>query len=215
MSDISTDNAIKFWEKVHVKINRNDIIIDNWLDKFEDIIDKCNLPILDLGCGTGNDTLYLVKKNKKVVACDISQNAITNIKNNIPEVLLATRLDMKNGLPFTDNYFGIVISDLSLHYFTEKHTYQIINDIKRILSKEGYLFVRVNSVEDVNHGAGQGKEIEHHLYETNDKRIKRFFDEEDIKHFFKDFKIEYINEEIMTRYKLQKKLYVVSVKNNK
>ena len=215
MSDISTDNAIKFWEKVHVKINRNDIIIDNWLDKFEDIIDKCNLPILDLGCGTGNDTLYLVKKNKKVVACDICQNAITNIKNNIPEVLLATRLDMKNGLPFTDNYFGIVISDLSLHYFTEKDTYKILNDIKRILSKEGYLFVRVNSVEDVNHGAGQGKEIEHHLYETNDKRIKRFFDEEDIKHFFKDFKIEYINEEIMTRYKLQKKLYVVSVKNNK
>ena len=89
---------------------------------------------------------------------------------------------------------------------------EILNEIRRILTVGGRLIFRVNSVNDVNHGAGQGNEIEHHLYETSDKRLKRFFDEKDIKFFFKDFDIEYLNEEIMTRYKLEKRLYRVCVR---
>ena len=98
----------------------------------------------------------------------------------------------------------IIIADLCLHYFKEKDTFELLNEIRRILTVGGRLIFRVNSVNDVNHGAGQGNEIEHHLYETSDKRLKRFFDEKDIKFFFKDFDIEYLNEEIMTRYKLEK-----------
>jgi hypothetical protein len=70
----------------------------------------------------------------------------------------------------------------------------------------------VNSVNDVNHGAGRGIEIEPHLYETESGTIKRYFDEADIKRFFKDYDIEYLNEESMGRYKLEKKLYVVCVR---
>ena len=106
-----------------------------------------------------------------------------------------------------DNSFDVVIADLSLHYFREEDTFKILNDIKRILTNDGYLIFRVNSINDVNHGAGEGNEIEHHLYETSDKRLKRFFDEEDVKHFFKDFDIKYLNEEVMTRYELEKRLY--------
>ena len=76
-----------------------------------------------------------------------------------------------------------------------------------ILGKKILLIFRVNSINDVNHGAGEGIEIEHHLYKTSDKRLKRFFDEKDIKYFFKDFDIEFLNEEIMTRYELEKRLY--------
>ena len=94
----------------------------------------------------------------------------------------------------------------------EKDTFELLNEIRRILTVGGRLIFRVNSVNDVNHGAGQGNEIEHHLYETSDKRLKRFFDEKDIKFFFKGFDIEYLNEEIMTRYKLEKRLYRVCVK---
>ena len=71
-------------------------------------------------------------------------------------------------------------------------TFELLNEIRRILTVGGRLIFQVNSVNDVNHGAGQGNEIEHHLYETSDKRLKRFFDEKDIKFFFKDFDIEYI-----------------------
>ena len=114
--------------------------------------------------------------------------------------------------PFEDESFEVVIADLCLHYFTEKDTFGIIDEIKRILLPGGHLILRVNSINDVNHGAGKGTEIEKHLFETDDKRLKRFFDDEDIRYFFKDFEIEYMNEEIMSRYKLEKRLYRVCVR---
>ena len=182
------------------------------MDKFETIIDSCSTPILDLGCGSGNDTLYLINKNKQVISCDQSSNAINNIKKNFPEVYDTKCFNMLDGMPFDNNSFELIIADLCLHYFKEKDTFELLNEIRRILTVGGRLIFRVNSVNDVNHGAGQGNEIDHHLYETSDKRLKRFFDEKDIKFFFKDFDIEYLNEEIMTRYKLEKRLYRVCVR---
>ena len=41
---------------------------------------------------------------------------------------------------------------------------------------------------------------------------QELLDDEDAKSFFKDFHIEYLNEEIMTRYELEKRLYRGCVK---
>ena len=40
---------------------------------------------------------------------------------------------MSKGLPFADNLTNIIISDLSLHYFTEQKTFEILEEIKRVL----------------------------------------------------------------------------------
>ena len=204
------DNAYEFWNGIHKDAERSAIKTDDWLDIFEDIITASSKPVLDLGCGGGNDTLYLIGKGKDVISCDQSQNAIANIIKNFPEVKDAKCFNMLDGLPFEDDSFEVVIADLCLHYFTEKDTFEILSQIKRILVPGGHLILRVNSVNDVHHGAGEGREIEHHLYETDSKMIKRFFDEEDIRYFFKDFDIEYLNEEVMKRYSHEKYLYRVS-----
>lgn len=64
------ENSLEYWDNIHSKYERNEIKLDDWLDKFETIIDSCSTPILDLGCGSGNDTLYLINKNKQVISCD-------------------------------------------------------------------------------------------------------------------------------------------------
>ena len=207
MSSIEIDNSLKYWDNLHKEYNRNDIKLDDWLVDFDSLIISCKTPILDLGCGSGNDTLYLINKGKQVISCDQSSNAISNIKKNFPEVYDTKCFNMLDGMPFDNNSFELIIADLCLHYFREKDTLKILNEIRRILVEGGHLIFRLNSMNDVNHGAGKGNEIEKHLYETDDKRLKRFFTEEDIRYFFKDFEIEYLNEEIMTRYKLEKRLY--------
>ena len=66
---------------------------------------------------------------------------------------------MTKGLPFADNFTDLMICDLNLHYFTEKTTFEILQEIKRVLKPGGILLFRVNSTKDVNHGAGEGKKL--------------------------------------------------------
>lgn len=209
------NKANQRWDSVHQNYDRSDIKYDDWLDLFDRAIVHCKTPIIDLGCGSGNDTLYLIEKGKIVIPCDYSKKAIENIKNNFPEVQRAECFDMSKGLPFEDNFTDVIIADLSLHYFLEQKTMEILEEIKRVLKPNGILLYRVNSVKDVNHGARQGKEVENHLYETTDGRLKRFFDEKDIKEYFAGWESLYLHEETMGRYKKEKILWKGAVKVNK
>ena len=102
---------------------------------------------------------------------------------------------------------------MSLHYFNEATTKDILREIKRALKKDAYLIGRVNSLNDVNYGANQGEEVEKHYYLTKDG-YKRFFDEADIKYYFSDFHIEHCREESMLRYGAEKRTLEFCVHKN-
>ena len=198
---------VEYRQKIHTAQGRDEIKTDGWLDVFAHVIDDCRTPILDLGCGSGNDALYLIEKNKQVISCDISDVAVENVRKNLPELLDAKCFDMLDGLPFEDGSFDLVIADLCLHYFSEKDTFGILDEIRRVLVPGGRLIARVNSTKDVNYGAGKGDEIERHFYKLDGGDTKRFFDEKDVRYFLKDYESEYINEETMTRYVLEKVVF--------
>ncbi|MDE7404149.1 MAG: class I SAM-dependent methyltransferase [Lachnospiraceae bacterium] len=208
------ERSLEHWNKVHNSYKRAEIKTDNWLEDFSRIISSCSTPIIDLGCGSGNDTLYLIQKGKKVISCDQSPNAISNIKSNFPEVFDTRCFNMLDGFPFDDHSTELIIADLCLHYFREKDTFNIINEIKRVLSPDGHLILRVNSINDINYGAGRGIEIEKHLFMTDDNRLKRFFCDDDLQYFFRGFKFLYSKEETMNRHDLEKRLYKVCLKKS-
>ena len=82
------ENSLQYWDQIHEDqhYNRDAIKVDDWLDRFEDIIDRSSFPILDLGCGGGNNTLYQINKGKSVIACDQSEKAVAMIQKNFPEI---------------------------------------------------------------------------------------------------------------------------------
>lgn len=205
--NIGSEIGKEYWNQWYEKDTRDSIIYDDWLDDFYEYIKDCETPIIDLGCGSGNDTKWLIENGKEVIPCDYSIKAIEKIKINFPELDRIECFDMKKGLPFEDDFTDIVIADLSLHYFEAEDTKNILNEIKRVLRKDGILMFRVNSTKDVNHGAGEGEEIERHFYKMQDGMYKRFFDKEDIEYFFTDWKCLCIKEEQMTRYEKVKELW--------
>ena len=73
------------WDKVHSHYDRSQIKYDDWLDVFERAIKNCETPIIDLGCGSGNDTLYLIERGKKVIPCDYSKNEYIIFKRIFPK----------------------------------------------------------------------------------------------------------------------------------
>lgn len=188
---------------------------DLWLDKHSSILlESKDIPIIDLGCGLGNDSLYLTERGYKVISCDISEEAIDRIKEFVPSAQ-GIVLDMLDGLPFDRSSAKVIIADLSLHYFYWEETVGILREIGRVLTPNGYLLCRLNSTKDFNYNAGQGTIIEENYYSINDSMMKRFFDRKTIVQLFHEWDIQYINEYKMNRYELPKILWEVALNNYK
>jgi len=202
------------WNRYYKHCNDENIIYDNWLEIFNKRIVECESPIIDLGCGFGNNTKYLIECGKEVIACDYSGWAIEKVQKKF-SVVKTECFDITKEFPFENNFTDIIIADLVLHYFSETTTKKILDEIKRVLKKDGVLIFRVNSINDFNYGAQKGTEVEKHYYQTIKHGYKRFFDEEDIKKFFKDWEIIYAKEEEMNKLKKTKQVWIVSAKVKK
>lgn len=202
----------EYWNNVYNCIKNNNIIYDLWLDKYKDILEKSrDTNIIDLGCGSGNDSVYLNERNYKVISCDYSIEALNIVKRYIKNSNIV-EMDLTEKFPFGDSAAEIIIADLSLHYFDYDTTKNILNEIKRVLKPEGYLIARINIINDVNFKAGNGKEIERHFYLTKDG-YKRFFDYNDVKKYFGVFKIDKIEETVVKRYGADKKCFEILCRN--
>jgi SAM-dependent methyltransferase len=193
------ENEQERWNRIFETSEAKPPIYDDWLDKYSEVLKTSrDTPIIDLGCGFGNNSLYLYERGYQVISCDFAESALQRLSHFI--INPVTRLfDLRSRFPFEDGTAKIVIADLCLHYFSEAETIGIIAEIGRILSAGGWLYARVNSVNDVNYGAGEGILIEPYCYEQNGNR-KRFFDESSIRVFFAEWKIKALHEYEMSRY---------------
>ena len=206
---------VNIWNDLHKEFAKNNKPkYDEWLNEFELIISNVKTEIVDLGCGvTGNNTLYLLEKGKQVISCDFAEEALNVIKTIKGSKTLL--FDMLNTFPFEDNSTELVIADLSLHYFKEEDTKRIISEIKRILKPNGYLFFRVNSTNSTEYKKiidRRDEEIESNLFFSKNME-KRFFNENDINKYFKDFKIISLKEENMARWCPDKIIWKCAVQN--
>lgn len=199
-------NNKQFWNDIFKNIKEKKPKYDLWLDEYTDILEKTKEQyIIDLGCGCGGDTLYLIERGYSVIACDCSEEALNIINKFLPEVK-TIQMDISKTLPFEDESVAVMIADLSIHYFNEETTKNIIREIKRVLKSDGCLIGRVNSINDLNYGAGSGQEMEKNFYLT-EEGYKRFFSEEDIRYYFKDFVIEKCAEKSVMKYGNEKKSF--------
>lgn len=212
------ESYVEVWNKLHKDFATKNIVkYDDWLEEFDDIIKNVTTDIIDLGCGvTGNNTIYLLEKGKSVISCDFAEEALAVVEKISGAKTL--RFDMLEKFPFQDNFSELIIADLSLHYFRADDTYRIIEEIKRVLKPNGYLFVRVNSVNSTEYKRSLNdnniKEIEHNLFFANDME-KRFFDKQSIDEFFNNWKPICVREENMSRYNPDKIVWKLAFQNMK
>lgn len=189
-------------------------VYDNWLDEYREILDiNKEGPILDLGCGLGANTLYLKERGYEVLAADFSEEALKSIRKNIGNVR-TMNINMLHDFPLKDELFFVIIADLSLHYFDDQTTKNLMKEIKRVLKRGGVLLARVARIDDYNFGACEGEELEHHFY-FEGAYTKRFFDDEDVRKYFSLIGDVSYDECSMVRdeeeYSKEKKLYKVKV----
>jgi ubiquinone/menaquinone biosynthesis C-methylase UbiE len=93
----------------------------------------------------------LTKTNGTIFAFDFSGEAIKQAKKHYSVNAIIS--DIRDPLPYNTEQFEFIISDISLHYFSEKDTFVILMEIHRVLKPNGIMLVCLSSMKDKNHGA--------------------------------------------------------------
>jgi ubiquinone/menaquinone biosynthesis C-methylase UbiE len=170
-------NQKKHWNELHNKGN-----IDHYSNsptKFAEEVLKIVKPssgVLELGCGTGNDSIAFANAGHFILATDFSEVAIAKNSERFSDIpnLTFKVLDISQPIKLEDNQFDIVYARLSLHYFTDKITKKAFQEIHRVLKQDGFLCYICKSIKDPLYGTG--KQIEDDMFEYKG-HIRHFFSE--------------------------------------
>jgi ubiquinone/menaquinone biosynthesis C-methylase UbiE len=113
-----------------------------------------NSVVCDLGGGDGADSLHFLKNGHQVYLFDISDIGLEKAKSKVTEFGLKDKLttslvDLNSALiPSEDNFFDVLYARLSLHYFDQERTAEILKDVYRVLKQGGTAYIAVKSPED-------------------------------------------------------------------
>ena len=159
---------------------------DPWLDRWLPLAIQHagNQPVLEIGCGQGEDTVVLARAGLRVLAFDLSPAAVAIAKTRVPSARIECR-DTRSPFPLPAQGAGVVVASLSLHYFPWAETVSIVQRIQEVLAPGGLLLCRLNATDDRHFGACGHPEIEANFYQVNGEP-KRFFDAPSIAALFAD-----------------------------
>jgi SAM-dependent methyltransferase len=130
---------------------------NRWLEHWQTVLETSRYtPILELGCGGGQDARFLTGLGFAVIATDFSEEALKLTRRRAPEARLEN-VDLTRGLPFPEAAFRVIVASLSLHYFPWRQTLEILDDIRRCLEPYGHLLARFNSTRDPHYCAAENR----------------------------------------------------------
>lgn len=143
-----TDNIRRYWKeharydwcKARMEGNILEKVFYNLKIKYIlSLANFCNKRILDMGCGTGVNTMDFYRKSKKTVGIDISAWAVEKAKTKFKDIKFYVRDSEKTGFP--DNYFDIIVNTGLIQYL--KNPELTADEMHRILKPGGVAIVEV------------------------------------------------------------------------
>lgn len=164
---------------------------------FAEIVSKKLLPrqkLLELGCGNGRDSVYFAHLKHDVTASDFSEQVIEQNKQLFVECSeIFAVMDISNKFPYNDNSFDVVYASLSIHYFTDSKTREIINEVRRVL-KQGGIFAFACKTKDAVR-TQHATLIEKDLYVGGNGHALHVFSKDYVQELLRDgFHIEMLDE---------------------
>jgi ubiquinone/menaquinone biosynthesis C-methylase UbiE len=107
----------------------------------QDLTIHSDTKILDLCCGSGQTTQFLVKYSQDVTGLDASPLSLQRARKNVPEASYIEAFAEK--MPIADNLFDVVHTSAALHEMQPEQLRTIIHEVYRVL-KPGGVFTLVD-----------------------------------------------------------------------
>lgn len=95
--------------------------------------------VLDLCCGSGQTTQFLVKMSQNVTGLDASPLSLLRAKQNVPQAEYVEAFAEE--MPFADHEFDLVHTSVALHEMQPEQLREIIREVYRVLKPGGVFTV--------------------------------------------------------------------------
>ncbi len=106
-----------------------------------DLAIRPDTAVLDLCCGSGQTTRFLVRRSRQVTGLDASPRSLDRARRNVPQ---ATYVEaFAEAMPFPDAQFDLVHTSVALHEMEPDQLRQILKEACRVL-KSGGIFATID-----------------------------------------------------------------------
>lgn len=119
--------------------------------------------VLDLCCGSGQATAFLVQHSRDVTGLDASPLSLKRAQRNVPQAQYVEAWAEK--MPFLDNQFEVVHTSVALHEMEPSQLQQILKEVYRVL-KPGGVFTLIDLHSPTNPLFWPGLSLFMLLFET-------------------------------------------------
>jgi SAM-dependent methyltransferase len=99
--------------------------------------DVAGLSVLDLGCGGGEHSLWLLEHGARVVALDSSEKMVQLARRRLSPDVDVRLHDLREPLPLQKESFDLVFSSLTMHYVREWEP--LLREFRRVARPGGAL----------------------------------------------------------------------------
>jgi len=182
------------WNKIAQLYENKFMDLDLYNDTYDifcNSLKKRDASILEIGCGPGNITKYLLTKNPdlKIKGIDISENMIDLARKNNPSAEFEI-MDTRKIHRINDK-FDAIVCGFCIPYLSQSDCLKLITDCKNLLNDSGILYLSFVAGNYENSGFISGssgdrayfyyhnldyleKELKANSFETNELLLKNY-----------------------------------------
>lgn len=150
-----TETAVEVFDKNAQLYQDKFMNVDLYADSFNlfcDSIPNKNGKILELACGPGNITQFLLSKRPdlQITGTDLSVNMLELAKKNNPSADFQ-KMDCRDLHKIKDKYDGLMIG-FALPYVSKEEAIKMIHDGSKILNQQGLIYISTMENDYVKSG---------------------------------------------------------------
>ena len=150
-----------------------------------------NASILDVGCGAGEKSKYLVKKGFKVTGIDFSEEMIALAKEQVPAGKFFVK-DIKQPLDLEDAFDGVFAQAVLLH-IPKKEVSSVLKNIIAPLKTGGYFYA---AVKELRQGNPDEEIVKENDYGYEYERFFSYFTVDELKSYLQELGMELVYENV-------------------
>lgn len=152
--------------------------------------------VLDVGCGAGVKSKYLLSKGLEVIGIDFSEKFIDIAAREVPEAKFLV-MDMKDVNNLGIKFDGI-FAQASLLHIAKRDVVDVLSKFVESLAPDGYLYIAVKGLRE---GGKEEETVEENDYGYKYERFFSFYTMDELRKYLSDLRLNvvYKNSKIVGR----------------